>query len=200
VSDLIVRLRNGRVVYPRPKWYGSIRVLRDGRMRFSPWAFDEANRVTIRYGSPDSSHSVYISGRQVMLLFPRLGKLASACFIYTLTAEELVHAVDTLSKITGGLESWIIPALESTLGTLAGVRRNPQPNYPDVVAVIPHLLEAYRDLPVAEIWQRRRRQTQEAWAKHLRKHPGELSKISAPWMLPEGYQRGDAATGRISRT
>lgn len=198
MSHIIVQLRNGKVIYPRPKWYGSIRVFRDGRMRFSPWAFDEANHVTIRYGSPHSSHSVYISGHEVLLLYPWLGKIVSACFVYTLTANELIYAVDTLGRVSGGLESWIVPALEWTQKDLAG-SRNPQPNYPDVVAVIPHLLEAYRDLPVAEIWQRRRQQTQEAWVKRLRSHPEEISRISAPWMLPEGYQRVDA-TGRISRT
>jgi hypothetical protein len=198
VSDVIVQPRNGRFTYPRPRWYGSVRVSRDGRMRFSPLAFREANHVTIRYVSPLASHSVFVSGRQVLLLFPWHGKIASACFVYTLTAEELCYAVDTLSKVTGGLEGWIIPALEWTQKDLAGSGR-PQPNYPDVVAVIPHLLEAYRDLPVSEVWQRRRRETQEGWVKRLRTHPEEISMITAPWMLPEEYQRPDA-TGRISRT
>lgn len=180
MSDIIMQLKDGRTVYPRPKWYGSIRIFRDGRMRFSPWAFDEANHVTIQHVSPEFSHSVYIGGHQALLLYPWSGRLATACFVYTLTADELRYAVGTLRKVTGGLEGWIVPALEWIQHTPTALR-------PDVLEILPELLESCCDLPVSPVWQRSRRKAQEEWAKHLETHPEDLPRITAPWMLPEGY-------------
>jgi hypothetical protein len=169
----------------RRRWYGSVRIARDGRPRFSALAFKNAGHVTISY-RPSSIINVFVRHREVMLLYPWPRRIVSACFIYTLTAEELCDAVETLRNVTGGLEGWIVPALEWTQKDLAGAKR-PRPNWPDLVAVIPHLLEFCRDLPVSPVWQRHRRATQQAWAKHLETHPEELPLVAAPWMLPDGY-------------
>jgi hypothetical protein len=145
---------------------------------------------------------VLVGGRDVMLLYPWRRRIISACFNYMMTADQLCEAVGTLRGVSGGFEGWIIPALEWTEAELAGARK-PRANWPDLVAVIPHLLESCRDLPVSEVWRRRRRETQAWWAKRLRDHPEEISRITAPWMLPDGYpahDRGEAATGRRSRT
>src|SRR3954471_18874223 len=100
MSGTIIGLKSGKFVVARTKWYGSVRVFPDGSMRFSPWAYRGVNEVTIKGGL--SSPSVFIGGHQVMLLYPWPRRLISACFVYTMTAEELVYAVDTLSRVTGG--------------------------------------------------------------------------------------------------
>ena len=114
------------------------------------------------------------------------GRVVSACFVYTLTAEELRFAVGELRKVSGGLEGWITPALEWTQMHL-GADKEPSPTRRQLLAAIPELLESCRDLPVSEVWRRRRLETQQAWVKRLRTHPEEISEVTAPWMLPEGH-------------
>ena len=160
----------------RRRWYGSIRITRDGRPRFSAMTFENAGHVTVSDGSPRLIN-VFISHREVMLLYPGPRRIVSACFVYTLTADELCDAVETLRSLTGGLEGWIVPALEWTQAALSEAK-HPRPNWRDLVAVIPHLLESCRDLPVSPVWQRHRRETQQAWVKHLETHPE-----GCPWSL-----------------
>src|SRR3954467_4159757 len=150
MSETIVQLRDGRIVHARTKWYGSVRVFADGSMRFSPWAYKGVGHVTIKGGLV--APRVFISGHEVMLLYPWPRKLVSACFVYTLTADELRHAVQTLRQVYGGLEGWIVPALE-------WMQAEPTSMRPDVLEILPELLESCRDLPVSPVWQRRRRKT-----------------------------------------
>src|SRR4051812_47323471 len=91
----------------RRKWYGSVRIARDGRPRFSPLIFENAGHVTISDGSP-STINVFVGHREVLLLYPWPRRIVSACFVYTLMAEELCDAVETLRGVTGGLEDWIV--------------------------------------------------------------------------------------------
>jgi hypothetical protein len=123
---------------------------------------------------------VFISGRRVLLLYLWRGRIVSACFVYTLTADELRYSLDTLRGVTGGLEGWIIPALEWMQSTPTMLR-------PDVLEIIPELLESCRGLPVSTVWRRRRLKTQQGWVRRLRTHPEEISMVTAPWMLPQGY-------------
>ena len=190
MSETIVQLRDGRVVHARTKWYGSVRVFSDGSMRFSPWAYRGVSHVTIKGGLV--SPSVFISGRQVMLLCPWPRRLISACFVYTLTADELRYAVQTLCKVYGGLEGWIVPALEWMQG-------DPNSMRPNVLEILPELLESCRGLPVSPVWKRRRRETQRAWVKRLETHP-EGPMVTAPWMLPENYNPPIMATKRSRAT
>ena len=69
-----------------------------------------------------------------------------------------------------------------------------------LVDSIPDLLDACGYLPVSPVWQRHRRETQQAWVKHLRTHPEEISRITAPWMLPEGYKLPTLPRRRRSRS
>ncbi len=172
-------------VLSRRRWYGSVRIFRDGRMRFNALAYKDAGHVTILDGPPFPV-SVSVSGRQVLLMYPRRGRVASACFVFTLTAAELRHAVDALRRATGGLEGWVVPALESTQQALGGTK-NPTPERRELLAAIAELLESCRDLAVSEVWRRHRRETQKAWVKHLRTHPEDISQVTTPWMLPEGF-------------
>jgi len=76
-------------------------------------------------------------------------RVDTACFVYLLSPEQLQDAVGELRRATGGLERWIIPALEWNSASSA-VRDE----HPDTFKVIPGLLKTYRDLPVAKKWQR----------------------------------------------
>jgi hypothetical protein len=164
---------------PRARWYGSVRADREGRLRFSPLAFKGQNQVHVWDRSPRSV-DVFVGSRQMLLIHLWRGKVVSACFVYTLTAAELRYAVEKLRAVTGGLEGWIVPALEWMQGDPISMR-------PDVLQILPELLESCRDLPVSPVWQRHRRETQKGWVKRLETHPEELPMVRAPWMLPEGY-------------
>src|SRR3954469_11970089 len=142
MTETIIQQRDGRIVHARTKWYGSVRVFADGSLRFSPWAYKGVSDVTIRGGL--AAPSVFISGHQVMRLYPWPRKLISACFLYTLTANELSYAVQTLRKVYGGLEGWIVPALEWMQG-------DPNSMRPDVLEILPELIESCRDLPVSPV-------------------------------------------------
>lgn len=165
----------------RAKWYGSVRILRDNSLRLSPWTlpnhlvlsvWDTGDLLTIWYGLLGEVLYLYLWRRRV----------GSACFHYQLSAETLRRAVDLLRTVRGGLESWIVPALEWNQADAAFRDQNPK-----AYRIIPELLDLCRDLPVAESWQRRRLQTQRNWADHLREHPEDFTKVIAPWMLPEGF-------------
>jgi len=164
----------------RARWFGSVQISRDGRVRFSALTFKSLGHVAIWEKGPDSV-DVLVGGLQVLLLFLARGRVVSACFVYTLSPIELREAVKTLRGVPGGLASWIVPALEWTQSTPTMVR-------PDLIRAIPEVLESCQDLPVAEIWRRRRRQVQQEWAECLRADPERLSEIRAAWMLPEGYK------------
>jgi len=163
----------------RHRWFGSVRISSDGRVRFSPLTFDGLGPVAI-WDRPPNSVDVLIGGHQVLFLYLHRSRVVSACFVYTLSPVELRDAVKTLRGVPGGLASWIVPALEWTQSTPTMVR-------PDLIAAIPEVLESCRDLPIAEFWRRRRKAIQEECVERLRNDPEELSKIRAPWMLPEGY-------------
>lgn len=165
---------------PRSRWYGSVRITRDGRTLFSPLTFKNLSYVSIRDKLPDGV-DVVVGGRQALLLSLSRGRIASSCFVYTITGVQLRYIVGTLRVVTGGVESWIVPALEWMQSTPSMIK-------PDALAVIPGLLESCKDLPVAEIWRRRRRAIQQEWAQALRTHPERVSESTAPWMLPEGYR------------
>lgn len=127
--------------------YGSIRILRDGRVRYSPWTFP-----ILRYLSflcLGDIIDVEISGKQVLYLYLSQGRMQSACFPYYLTPDELRGTIDDLRAAGHGLERWIVPGLEWT--SLSSTLRE---NNPATYAIIPELLESCRDLPVADQWKR----------------------------------------------
>lgn len=186
-------MRGRAAQQPRTRWFGSVRVRRDGHLVFSPLTFKGLDHVSIWDKSPDSV-SVLVGGRDVMLLYLWRRRIVSACFNYMMTADQLCEAVSTLQGVSGGLEGWLIPALEWTQADLAGAKK-PRPHWPDLVALIPHLLEFCRALPVSEVWRSRRQQVQKVWARRLRSHPEAISQVTAQWMLPEWY-RVQARTDR----
>lgn len=127
--------------------YGSIRILRDGRVRYSPWTFP-----ILRYLSflcLGDIIDVESSGQQVLYLYLSRGRMQSACFPYYLTPDGLRGAIDDLRAAGHGLERWIIPGLEFT-----GLNSTLRDTNPATYSLIPELLEACRDLPVAAQWKR----------------------------------------------
>ena len=128
--------------------FGSIRVLRDGRVRFSEWSFPGLHSLSFT----TEGHTVdAVRGtRQVLILWlDDDQRVSSACFPYDLSPEELHAGVATLRKAGHGLECWIVPALEYTQAALI-----PTQHRPDLLKVIPGLLASCRDLSVAEQWRR----------------------------------------------
>jgi hypothetical protein len=116
-------------------------------VRYSPWTYP----VQRYFGFvlDDDLISVEMSGLTVLLLYLSRGRVASACFPYRLTPDELRRTISNLRKAGHGLERWIVPGLEfTTLG------RTLREDNPATYAVIPELLDACRDLPVAEQWRR----------------------------------------------
>jgi len=127
--------------------YGSMRILRDGRVRFSPWTLPELSFLS--FMRLDDLIWIDSSGRTVMELDMSRGRVVSANFRYDLTPDELRRAVSSLREAGNGLERWIIPCIEHTC--LSSTFRE---DYPEAYATARELLESCRDLPVAAHWKR----------------------------------------------
>jgi hypothetical protein len=128
--------------------YGSIRVLRDGQVRFSPWTFPFLSYLSFMVENDDYI-SVEMAGRSVLELDLRKGRIISANFRYDLTPDQLRKVVATLRAAGNGLERWIVPALEYT--SMSGTFRE---KYAATYAIVPELLKSCRDLPVADHWKK----------------------------------------------
>lgn len=129
--------------------YGSIRILRDDRVRFSPWTF----AAPLSYiGFQVGGHiEMERFGRPVMEFDVTRGRILSANFRYDVTPDELRSTVSDLCKARHGLERWIVPALELTC-----LARSFREENPDTYAAARELLDSCQDLPVAASWKRHR--------------------------------------------
>jgi hypothetical protein len=166
----------------RSRLYGSVLVLRDGRVRFSAepgpvrsldfsvqrhhweepdvWVYDSE-----RYGI-----DVRRNGEATLLLFVKRSRVWSACFSYILTPEALRRAVADVRKHGNGVERWLAPALIRTQYSLTKLGSNPA-----LLAVIPKLLRSVRDLPVADEWRRQLRNGEQAWRRWREQNPAAPS-------------------------
>jgi hypothetical protein len=120
-------------------------------MRFSDWSYTDLPHVSIQV--TEGKITVRCANLAVMFLYPERNRIVSACFLFILKPEQLRIAVNTLRHARGGLDSWVVPALEFTFGEHA-VRRD----HPDTFKIIPELLASCRALPVAPRWKRVRAQ------------------------------------------
>lgn len=127
--------------------YGSIRILRDGRVRLSPLTFPAYRYLSFIA----TTHTVALErgARVVLFLTLSRNRLVTACFAYDIRPDELRELVSELRRVKHGLERWIVPALEFT-----STGRTLREDNPETYAIIPELLERCRDLPVAEQWKR----------------------------------------------
>jgi hypothetical protein len=121
-------------------------------MRFSDWSYTDLPHVNFQVVT-DGVITVRCANLAVMFLYPLRNQILSACFLFDLKPEQLRLAVADLRDARGGLDSWVVPALEFTFGVHA-VRRD----HPDTFKIIPELLASCRDLPVAPRWKRVRAQ------------------------------------------
>jgi hypothetical protein len=164
----------------RARWYGSLRVLPDGRMRFNPWSYKGLPHVSLQVTTGDIT--VRSANLTVMYLFVERRRVVSACFDFTLKAEQLRLAVADLRDARGGLDSWVIPALEMSYPQVKG-------NNPDAFDVIPELLASCRGLPVAPKWKRVRAQ----YFINCRMDPPVLPAVED---TPAGKPRGKRPAGK----
>jgi len=130
----------------RSRWFGSIRILRDGRMRFSPWTYPA---LPFAFWVMDMNIIVLRGGVPIMHLWPERNRVVTASLDYLLRPDQLREAVRDLRRAGHGLERWIVPALEWNL-----THPTAREKHPDTYAILPELLESCRDLPVAEQWTR----------------------------------------------
>jgi len=111
----------------RDRSVGAVRVLRDGRVRFSDEAGPgpELQWKVLRYSEVGGTGVfVYDSanyeidawrGSQILfMLYVRRSRVSSACFNIQLPPAELQQAVVGIRKAGGGVERWITPGLETT--------------------------------------------------------------------------------------
>ena len=131
----------------KARWYGSVRILRDGRVRFSPWSYLDLPHVALSV--TDDCITVRRGGRALLYLWLDRNRVATACFVFLLSPEQLRETVTELRGAGAGIERWIVPGLEYTWAALY-----PSNHSPELLEVIPGLLESCRDLPVAAQWQR----------------------------------------------
>jgi hypothetical protein len=134
----------------RVRWFGSLRILADGRMQFSPWSYWDLPHVSFEV--TPGTITVQSAGMRVMYLFPERNRIASACFLASLKPDQLREAVAELRDARRGLDSWVVPALEFNYGW-GPVREDPA-----MRKTVLDLLASCRDLPVAPQWQRVRAQ------------------------------------------
>jgi hypothetical protein len=168
--------------------YGSLRILRDGRVRFSPRTFLglPGLEFSVCYGvgvaggghvwdranySIDAHHP---EKRTFLMLYISHDRLQSACFNFSSTPDEMRQAVALLRRAGGGIERWIVPGLEHTRNCIAGgIADRGGPTEYDrhglaLIAVIDELLKENDDLPIAEPWTRQKRE-RERWERQQAK-------------------------------
>ncbi len=157
----------------RYRRYGSIRILRDGRVRFSPWTFPVLNYISFIVLNAEHI-TLDVQGRRVMDFDLARGRLVGASFRYDLTPDELRDVVSDLRRAGNGIERWIVPALEFTGAANTFRRDNPKTH-----AIVSELLESCRELPVAEQWTRVRARVL------INEMADEPAKATRPARLPE---------------
>ena len=163
--------------------FGSLRLLPDGRVRFSAWTFPGLLPLDFTTEEENPARSaiwVRWRGEVIMLLYRARYRVYSAGFAYNLSPDALREAVSIVRNAGNGLESWIVPALEHNQASDAVKQTHPETH-----AIIAELLASARDLPVSAPWRRERREIRRAWAKQLREHPEDRLKAPAPWVLPD---------------
>lgn len=155
--------------------FGSMRILDDGRVRYSAWTVSGLQPLVVfaHYrcvGLDDedidntSTYSVMLSWaeRPIFLISVRQHRVESTQFTYNLTPEELRHAVSVVRHMKNGLEKWIIPGLARMEWGLWEKPQNPKAKA--TLATIPSLLRSVRSLPIARRW----RSEQKAWERWRR--------------------------------
>ena len=130
--------------------FGSIRILRDGRVRFSARThpgLPELDYLVI-HGQQPAKDGVVARwrGKAIFHLFTARHRVESTCFDYTLTPDALQEAVSVLRDAGNGLERWIVPGLEWCQRDFARMKSKDS-NREALMAVIPEFLRSVRERP-----------------------------------------------------
>jgi len=183
----------------RYRRYGSIRILRDGRVQFSEWTLpgrdDFSFTVVPGRNGTRLSISVSKSGRTVLFLFMTRGRVTSAGFPYDLRPEELREVVSDLRAVGRGIERWIVPGLEQSQAS-----STLQKDHPETLKVVSELVASVGDLPVAEPWRQAREKLRRQWAAHLQTHPEDMATVPATWLLSGEGAAAKPQLGKASKT
>ncbi len=140
--------------------YGSLQVFDDGRVRLSARTIPDLPEVdfSAHYGTglgnglyvdDRANYSIYArwpGNSSFFILYVTRRRVESACFDLLLSPDELRKAVALLRRAGNGIERWIAPGLDSTQRRLT----EGGGKYPEMLKVIPSLLESVQDIPRAE--------------------------------------------------
>ncbi len=181
--------------------YGSVRVLRDGRIRLSPRTIAGIPELDFSavyvWGLADGTHvenkrdyavdARWPGNETFFVLWVNRHRVQSACFNFKLTPDEMRKAVALLRKAGGGIERWLIPGLEFTRDAFLQFPTSDDTG-PKMLAVIEELLKENRDLPVAEPWKRLVREREQS----KRQQASQAAKTRAPARKSESATRRSA--------
>jgi hypothetical protein len=123
--------------------YGSIRILRDGRVRYDARTYPEVHEldfsVSYVFGLGDGTYredkrcpTIYArmpGNNYFFIIHVEEDRVQSTCFSFGLTPEELREGIALLLKARGGLERWVVPGLEWTARSLT----HPGANNPTLI-------------------------------------------------------------------
>jgi hypothetical protein len=126
--------------------FGSIRILKDGRVRFSSRCFPDLPHFGFLHR--DDLIDVEWAGRKALFVWLDRQRIGTVCCSFDLPPDALRGLVSDMRRAGSGLERWIVPALEFTQAHATGDRN------PAMFSAIPELLASCRDLPIAEPWKK----------------------------------------------
>lgn len=125
--------------------FGSMRILRDGRVRFSARThpgLPELDYLVIQ-GQGPAREGVVVRwrGNPIFHVFTVRHRVESTCFDYTLTPDALREAVSILRDAGNGLDRWIVPGLEWCQRDFAAMKSK-DANREALMEAIPKLLRS----------------------------------------------------------
>jgi len=147
--------------------FGSLRILDDGRIRYSAWTVPGfwGASINVNYLSFDledreiyntSSYSVMIrwGTEPIFLLYVTRHHVLEAQFTHNLTPEQLREAVSVIRRMGNGLEKWITPGLAHLQYWMAPTGSEKLTSEKKaVLEIIPGLLRSVRSIPIARPWR-----------------------------------------------
>src|SRR6185369_12800247 len=151
------------------------------RFRLSAWTVPAMTLLDFtRENSSRGKGAIWVRwrGEVIMLLYFSKLRIFSAGFAYDLSPAALREAISVLRSARGGIERWIVPALEHNQAS-GSVKLG----HPETHRIIGERLESAGDLPVAAPWKRERRRIQKVWERWRREHPDARVEPPAPWVL-----------------
>jgi len=159
--------RSQRRLPGRSRKFGSLRILGDGRIRYSAWSLRglESLIVSPNYQYVDlddkvvenaSTYTVWIywSDRPIFLLSVTRHRVTETQFTHLLTPDQLRDAVSVIRRLGNGVEKWITPGLAHLQYWMAPTGSEKLTSEKRaVLEIIPGLLRSVRSIPIARPWR-----------------------------------------------